>query len=130
MHHLILSLCLLSASASPAIAGVQVIAYIGTPCRGVQHAHVELPQLGWHELADEHGRAVLNHLPVGTHQLVVWTIGWPPVSTEIVVMRAGEDLILVADLESGSIARVRPTQASDPNDKRYRSNGQQQGEGP
>jgi hypothetical protein len=83
---------------------VQVVIYLGTPCRAATDAYVEMPELDAHGRADEEGRVVLTEIPPGTHRLLVWSAGYGLIEATIDVSEMREITVLV-DLEGGRISQ-------------------------
>lgn len=109
MSHIFLSLCLLSVSLPGTDLkrpGIHVIVYVGTPCRPVQYAHVQIPELQRHARTNHDGRVWMADLSHGTHRLVVWVVGSPPISTPVVITEGQDEIGFVVDIESRRISRL------------------------
>jgi hypothetical protein len=109
MLNLILAPCLAASSVPGANASdwnVQLVVYLGTPCRPALNAYVEMPALQLIARADRHGSVRLGIVPPGRHRLVVWTAQHAPVETILTVSPHAPRIILIVDLERGFVSHL------------------------
>lgn len=117
MLNLVLAPCLAATPVPAADASdwnVQLIVYLGTPCRTARNAYVEIPTLQLIARSDRHGRVRLGSIPPGRHRLVVWTAHHAPVETTLTMSRHEQRIILTVDLETGLVSRLEDPDAHSP----------------